>query len=94
MSKRKGFTKTEAENHPDYSKEQKEALSVLNELLAELNAKDYRKLTSEIFYSFLHTEAADYKPTREAMVSLHFNLINFFTKLHNLPLIDRFRNSV
>ena len=88
----KGFTKTEAENHPDYSKQEKEALNQLKKLLYGFNAKDYREFTNEIFFAFLSTEGADHKPTRTKMILFHYELINFFTKLHKIPLIDRFRN--
>lgn len=88
----KGFTKDEAENHPDYAKQEQQALKKLKELLFALNAKDYRERINELFFAFLTTEGADYKPTREGMITLHFELINFFTKMDKLPLIDRFRN--
>lgn len=92
MRKQEGFTKKEVEQHPDYAKEQTEALNNVKELLAALNAKDYRERINEIFFAFLTTEEADYKPTREAMITLHFELVNFFTKMKQLPLIDRHRN--
>lgn len=92
MSKHEGFTKTEAENHPDYVQQEKAALEQLKKLLCALNAKDYRERINDIFYAFLTTENADYKATREEMITLHFELCNFFTQMNQLPLIDRYRN--
>jgi len=82
----------ETEQKPDYSKQKEEAFVILQELLFERNAKDYRENLTELFYGFLKSEEADYKPTRENMMSLHYVLVSFFTKMYNLPLIDRSRN--
>lgn len=82
----------EQQTHPEFEAQKKEAFNLLISLLAERNAKDYREAIGDLFSCFLRTEDADYKPTRETMMYLHSSLVEFFTKLHHLPTIDRFRN--
>lgn len=92
MEKNKGFTQAEAENHKDLKEQQENALNLLDNLLSVRNAKHYREGISELFCCFLKTENADYKPYRENLMYLHYDLMEFFTKLDCLPVIDRYRN--
>ena len=70
--------------------QEKEALNSLNNLLSEINARQLRSNLNELFYGFLQSEKANSRNYRTQLIVTHSGLIEFFTKLSNLPEVDRF----
>jgi hypothetical protein len=81
------MTNEQHKNQPD-SKQQ--ALTALNNLLSIVNARDLRNNMQEIFYGFLNSENADSQSFRNRLGATHLYLIEFLTKIADLPEIDRF----
>ena len=70
--------------------QEQQALNSLNNLLSEINARDLRVNLNELFYGFLASEKANSQSYRTQLTTTHSGLIEFLTKLTNLPEIDRF----
>jgi len=70
--------------------QQEHALSTLNALLSKVNARQLRENLNQLFYGYLNSEQADSQERRNTMASTHSNMIEFFTKISNLPQIDRY----
>jgi len=73
----------------EQTQEQK-ATALLNKMLSEINARDLRTNLNELFYGFLDSEKANSKSFRNRIGLTHSILVEYFTKLSNLPEVDRF----
>ncbi|WP_370407969.1 hypothetical protein [Tenacibaculum dicentrarchi] len=65
------------------------ALHLLEDLLHESDAKSLREDLNRIFYGYISSNEADDQRERNMKCSTYMALVNFLTKISNIPEIDR-----
>ncbi|WP_233882224.1 hypothetical protein [Tenacibaculum piscium] len=66
-----------------------QALHLLKDLLFKIDAKNIREDLNKIFYGYISSDEADDQRERNMKGGTYMDLVKFFTKLSNIPEIDR-----
>ncbi|WP_275552699.1 hypothetical protein [Tenacibaculum piscium] len=66
-----------------------QALHLLEDLLYKTDAKNLREDLNRIFYGYISSDEADDQRERNMKGSTYMALVNFLTKISNIPEIDR-----
>jgi hypothetical protein len=64
------------------------ALELVKKLFSQCTAIDLREDLNQIFYGYLSSEISDSQRERSLKSSTYLSLIDFLTRMSNLPKID------